>query len=160
MKYTDGNADALKTKFWKALADSPFVFLQRDHEPDAAVPMTAQLDKNADSTIWFFTTRDNSLANMGPATVTFAAKGHNMFARFKGVLGEEKSAERLDKQWSNFVEAWFPQGKQDPNMIMLRMDLGTAEIWDGDQSLLTTAKMALGMDVRGDVDDKNVKTAL
>ena len=38
----------LKQKFWKALADSPFVFLGRDGEPHSAVPMTAQLDKDAE----------------------------------------------------------------------------------------------------------------
>lgn len=160
MKYTDGNADALKTKFWKSLAESPLVFLQRDGEPENAVPMTAQLDESANDSIWFFTTRDNSLANMGPATVIFSAKGHDIFARFKGFLREEKSDDRLDKQWSNFVEAWFPEGKQDPNMIMLRMDLGRAEIWEGDQSLLTTAKMALGMDVRDDMSGKKAQTTL
>ncbi len=160
MNYSDGNTDELKTDFWKALADSPFVFLQMDNDPDTAVPMTAQLDKDADSAIWFFTTRDSDLAKMGPATATFAGKDHKMFARFEGVLIEETSSERLDKQWNNFVEAWFPGGKSDPNMIMLRMDLGLAEIWSGDQSMLTTAKMALGMDVRDDMKDKKTETSL
>lgn len=160
MKYSEGNTEELKQKFWEALADSPFLFLQMDNDPDTAVPMTAQLDKDADSAIWFFTSRAHDLARKGPATATFSAKGHEIFARFEGVLTEETSRERLDKQWSNFVEAWFPGGKDDPDMIMLRMDLGLAEIWSGDQSLLTTAKMALGMDVRDDVEDKKTETVL
>ena len=160
MKYETGNADELKEKFWKSLADSPFVFVSLQDAANDAVPMTAQLDKDANSAIWFFTSRDNHLAQMGPATCTFAGKDHELFARFEGTLVEEKSRERLDKQWSNFVEAWFPGGKDDPNLLMLRMDLGQAEIWNGDQSLLTTAKMALGMDVREDMADKRVETTL
>ena len=35
------NAKELRTKFWTALADSPFVFLQLDSDPQTAVPMTA-----------------------------------------------------------------------------------------------------------------------
>lgn len=160
MKYEKGNPDELKEKFWQSFADSPFVFVSLQSTTNDAVPMTAQLDKNANSEIWFFTSRDSHLAQMGPATCTFESKGHDFFARFEGNLVEETSRERLDKQWSNFVEAWFPGGKDDPNLLMLRMDLGDAELWSGDQSLLTTAKMALGMDVRDDMIGKHTETAL
>ena len=160
MQYSPGNADELKEKFWKSFASSPFVFVQLDADPDTAVPMTAQLDKDADATIWFFTSRDAALAKQGPATAIFAGKDHDIFSRFEGVLSEETDRARLEKQWNNFVEAWFPGGKEDPNLIMLRMDLGRAEIWRGDQSLLTTAKMALGLDVRDDMKGYNAQTVL
>ena len=152
--------DELKTKFWKALDDSPFLFLQLDEVPENAVPMTAQLDKDANHAIWFFTTKDHCLANGGPATATFAGKGHQMFARFKGTLTEETSRERLDKQWSQIVEAWFPGGKDDPNLLMLRMDLGEAEIWNSDLGFIDNAKMLMGFDVREDAKEEHTETAL
>ena len=160
MNYEQGNADELKTKFWKALADSPFVFLERTTAPTDAVVMTAQLDKDADSAIWFFTTKDHTLAQMGPAVATFSGKGHEMFARFEGTLAHETSRERLEKQWNNVVEAWFPGGKDDPNLLMLRMDLGKAEIWNSDLGVITTAKMLMGKDVREEARDEHVETTL
>ena len=160
MNYKEGKADELKEKFWRALAESPFVFLARDANPGDSVVMTAQLDKDADSEIWFFTTKDHHLAKMGPATVNFSGEDHDIFARFQGTLSEETSRERLDKQWSKIVEAWFPGGKDDPNLLMLRMDLGEAEIWNSDLGMLTTAKMLLGHDVRDDAKDEHVETAL
>lgn len=158
--YNEGNAAELKTKFWHAMEGSAFVMLQLDADPDTAAPMTAQLDRDADSAIWFFTSRQNRFAEMGPATATFSSRGHDLFARFHGQLVVETSRARLDKQWSNFVEAWFPGGKDDPNLLMLRMDLGEATIWAGGTDLFTTAKMAMGMDVRDDVKDKHVTTTL
>ena len=160
MNYKEGKADELKEKFWRALADSPFLFLARDDNPQEAVVMTAQLDKDADSEIWFFTTKDHHLAKMGAATATFAGDGHEIFARFQGNLTEETSRERLEKQWSNIVEAWFPGGKDDPNLLMLRMDLGSAEIWNSDLGMMTTAKMLLGKDVRDEAKDEHVETTL
>ncbi len=160
MKYNEGNADELKTKFWKALSDSPFVFLERTENPGEAVVMTAQLDKDADSEIWFFTTKDHHLAEMGPAVVTFAGKDNQIFARIEGTLSQETSKERLDKQWNNFVEAWFPGGKDDPNLLMLSMKLGDAEIWNSDLGMINNAKMMLGMDVRGEGKEHHVETAL
>jgi general stress protein 26 len=160
MNYGNGNPIELKKKFWHAFEDSPFVMLQLDGDADSAAPMTASLDKDANHAIWFFTSRDSRYAAKGKATATFAAKGHDVFARFAGVLSEETSKERLDKQWSNFVEAWFPGGKTDPNLLFLRMDLGDTSIWAGELGLIGTAKMALGLDVRGDVTGQKAETTL
>lgn len=154
------STDELKTKFWEALADSPFLFLQLDAEPDHAVPMTAQLDEDANHAIWFFTTKDHTLAKGGAATATFAGKDHQMFTRFSGTLSEETSEERLDKQWSQIIEAWFPGGKDDPDLLMLRMDLGQAEIWNSDLGFVDNMKMLMGFDSREEAMDEHVETAL
>ena len=160
MKHQQGNPEELKQKFWRALADSPFVFLQLDGHDEGAVPMTAQLDEHADHAIWFFTSRDHHFAAGGPATCTFAGKNHDLFARFQGTLSEETGRERFEAEWSNFVRAYFPGGKNDPNLLMLRMDLGAAEIWDADLGMLTGAKMALGKDVREEAAAHHAETTL
>lgn len=154
------NTAELRSRFWKEMAESPHVMLQIDGDPESAAPMRAQLDKEADAAIWFFAHRSGHFGNGGPATATFAAKGHGLFARFHGLLSEETSPECIDRHWSNWVEAWFPNGKDDPDLIVLRMDLGDAAIWDSELGLLTTAKMALGMNVREDAKGSRVNTML
>ena len=154
------DTEELKHKFWKALADSPFLFLQQDADPDTAVPMTAQLDKDANHAIWFFTRKDHHFARGGPATATFIGKGHEMFARFTGTLTEETSEERLEKQWNQIIEAWFPGGKDDPNLLMLRMDLGNAEIWNSDLGFVDNVKMLMGFDSRDEAKEEHTETAL
>jgi general stress protein 26 len=160
MKYAEGKPDELRHKFWREFADSAFVMLALDADPASAAPMTASLDKDANHAIWFFTSRDSRWAALGQATATYASKSHDLFARFSGTLREETDRVRLDRQWSNFVEAWFPGGKNDPNLLFMRMDLGDASIWSGELGALATAKMALGMSVRDEVAGKHVETAL
>ena len=157
MKHSKGNPDELKTAFWKALADSPFLFLQLYDDSSTAVPMSPQLDKDANSSIWFFTHTKSSFAKLGKATATFQGKGHDMYARFDGTLTKETSQERFDQFWNNFVEAWYDGGKDDPDILFLRMDLGDAEIWNGDLGLLTTAKMALGKYVEPEAEKQHAK---
>jgi general stress protein 26 len=154
------DTDSLKKKFWVSFADSPFVFVQRDADPQTAIPMTAQLDREANSAIWFFHSRSGPLSPGGPATATFASKGHDLFARFTGTLTEETSRARLEEEWASPVEAWFPGGKDDPDLLMLRMDLGQAEIWNADMGLIDTTKMLLGFDVREEAADDHAETAL
>ena len=157
MRYNEGKADELRKKFWKALADSPYLFLQLDSDPTSAVPMAPQLDKDANSSIWFFTHTKSDFAKLGRATATFESKGHELFARFDGTLTRETSQERFDQFWSTFVEAWYDGGKDDPDIVFLRMDLGDAEIWDGDLGLLNTAKMALGQTVRDEAEERHAE---
>ncbi len=147
MQYEQGEPNELRHKFWRAMTQSSFVMLQLDGDQDSAAPMTAQLDKDANSAIWFFTGRNGRFAAMGSATATYQSKAHDLFCRFAGVLSEETSRDRLEMQWSNFVEAWYPGGKDDPNLLMMRMDLGDASIWSGDLGALNTARMVLGMEI-------------
>ena len=158
MNYDQGSPDELKNKFWKTLSDSPFVMLQLDADPDTAAPMTAQLDKDANHAIWFFTSKDNRFAAAGPATATYSGKGHELHARFAGVLTEETDPARKDAMWNNFVAAWFPEGQD--SALMLRMDLGDASIWSAEMGVFNTAKMMLGMNVRDDMKGGYADVAL
>lgn len=160
MKYAEGNAAEFKEKFWQEMSGSSHVMLQLDADPHSAAPMTASLDKHANHAIWFFAGRDSRFARLGAATATYAGKGHDLFARFAGTLSEETDRARLDKQWSPFTEAWFPGGKDDPDLLLLRMDLGDASIWSGELGALATAKTMLGMPIRDEVAGKHVETAL
>jgi general stress protein 26 len=150
----------IKEQFWKSLSASPFVMLELDNAPHTAAPMTAQLDTDAHGAIWFFTARDGVLARMGAATATFAGKDHQLFARFSGVLTEEKSRSVLQKHWSNAVEAWFPEGKHSPQVLLMRMDLGEASIWNAKMGALAVTKMLLGMNVREEVKGHHAQTSL
>ena len=161
MRYNQGGKeDELRYKFWEAMSDSSFLFLQLDDDPKTAVPMSAQLDKDANRSIWFFTQKQSDFARLGAATATFAGKGHKMWARFHGTLEVETSKERFDHFWNNFVEAWYDEGKTDPDLLFLRMDLGEAEIWDGDMGILSVGKMALGMNVHDEARDKHTETKI
>lgn len=156
MKHAEGNPDELKKKFWQALADSPFLFLQLDGDSSTAVPMSPQLDKDANSSIWFFTHTKSDFCRLGPVTAIFESKGHDIFARFNGNLVRETSQKRFDQFWNNFVEAWYDGGKDDPDIFFMRMDLGDAEIWNSDLGLLNTAKMALGITVHEEAEERHV----
>ncbi len=155
------NTTELKHMFWTSLADSPFLFLGLDADPHTAVPMTAQLDKEANHAIWFFTKKDHTFAGGGPATATYADKAHQMFARFSGRLTQELSRERVDTLWDNTAAAWYDRGKDDPNLLLLRMDLtGEAEIWNSDLGFLDNTKMLLGFDVRDEAMKEHTETML
>ncbi len=133
--------------FWKAFASSPMIMMRLDGSTEHAEPMTAQLDKDAEHAIWFFLSRTNRIAAGGKAMGQVATKGHDVFACISGTLVEESDRAIREKHWNNFVEAWFPNGKDDPNVLMLRFDIGDSEVWVSDMSIAGKLKMFAGRPV-------------
>ena len=153
-------SDDIKKHFWKALADSPYVMVGQTGEREHSIPMNAQLDKDAHSAFWFFTSTDNRLSGGGPAMAQFASKGHDLFACISGTLRREPDPAVLDKLWNNGIAAWYPGGKEDPKLVLLRFDLDDAEIWTADPGIKGMLKLATGMTMKEGELGEHAKVAL
>lgn len=153
-------SDDIKKHFWKALADSPYVMVGQTGEREHSIPMNAQLDKNAHGAFWFFTSTDNRLSGGGPAMAQFASKGHDLFACISGTLRREPDRAVLDKLWNNGIAAWYPGGKEDPKLVLLRFDLDDAEIWTADPGIKGMLKLATGMTMKEGELGEHAKVAL
>ncbi|MFS2109696.1 pyridoxamine 5'-phosphate oxidase family protein [Sphingomonas sp. Sphisp140] len=140
----------LKQHLWKKLADSPFVMVGLIDSQQHHIPLTAQLDADQVDTLFFFAGKDNRLTPGGRAMVHFAAKGHDYFACLDGDLRVDNDFAQIDKLWNRHVEAWFPGGKDDPNLALLRFDIDSAELWEADMSLGGMVKMLFGGKIKGD----------
>ncbi|QJB70773.1 pyridoxamine 5'-phosphate oxidase family protein [Parasphingorhabdus halotolerans] len=157
---TAENIQEIKEEFWEALDDSPYVMVSIMGSNAHAIPMRAQLDKDADSAIWFFTSTDNRLASGGPAMAQFASKRHDLFACIGGTLTKETEPAVFDKLWSNAVEAWYEKGRLDPKLLLLRFDLRNAEIWESDPGIVGMFKMMTGLTMDGNEMGEHAKVAL
>lgn len=134
----------IRDTFWKAFQSSPFIMMRLQGAADHAEPMTAQLDKDAHHAIWFFARRNNRIAGGGRAMGQVMTRGHEVFACIDGTLVEETDAAVRDRHWNNAVEAWFPNGKADPSVVMLRFDIADAEVWTSDMGLKGAFKLLTG----------------
>lgn len=143
-------SDDIVKKMWKAMADSPFVMVRLENEHQHSEPMHAQLDKDADDCFWFYTTNGNRIAQGGKAMVNFVAKDHKLFACLSGTLSAVSDESVIDKYWSKKVEAWYADGKDDKDMLMLRFDLDEAEVWSVDPDVSGLIKLATGATVDPD----------
>lgn len=140
----------LKQHMWEKLEKGPFVMIGLTDGQSHSEPLTAQLDKDQVDTIWFFIGKDNRLASGGPAMAQFVSKGQDFFACLAGNVAIDNDPAMIDKLWSKPVEAWFPGGKTDPNLALLRFDIDDAELWEADISLTGKLKMLFGGKIKAD----------
>jgi general stress protein 26 len=132
---------ALRRKFWKELDDSPFMMLGLQGVEDSRTrPMTAQVDrkdgadKDEGGKIYFFASKSEHLVQgMGQshkAVATFVGKGHGLFAHLHGIL--ELSTDRgvIERLWNPVIASWYEDGKDDPDLALVRFDADRAEVWE------------------------------
>lgn len=145
---SDKTPQEIAEDFLSRLKASPFVMVSLDGSGQHAEPLTAQVDDDQPDVLYFFTGRDNRVAPGGKATAQFASKGHDFFACLAGTITPDNDRAQIDKLWSKPVEAWFPGGKDDPNLTLLRFDITSAELWESDLSLGGMFKMLFGGTIR------------
>ena len=150
---TDEDNNARLTKaFWNALDDSPFVMLGLEGvEDDQTRPMTAQVDlpeggdKAAGGSIYFFASKSDgvgqTITGSSRAVAAYSAKGHGLFAHIHGslVLSDDRTV--INRLWNPFVASWYKDGKNDPDLQLLRFDAERATIWEADKG--STLKAAV-----------------
>jgi general stress protein 26 len=134
----------LKRDLWKKMSHSPFLMIGLIDGGQHSEPLTVQLDKDQVDTLWFFIGKDNRLARGGAAMAQFVSKGHDYFACLSGTARIQNDAAQIEKLWSRQAESWFPGGKSDPNLALLRFDIDNAELWETDISISGKLKMLFG----------------
>ena len=133
----------LKRKFWKELEASPFMMLGLQGVEDSRTrPMTAQIDipYGADDEdggqIYFFGAKSEHLVQgldgAHRAVATFASKGHDLFAHVHGTLAIDNDRAVIDRLWGPVIASWYGQGKDDPDLVLLRFDTEQADLWETD----------------------------
>lgn len=144
----------LEKKFWRALkADMIMMLGLVGVEESHTRPMTAQM-RGGEGPIWFFTSRENTLVQNlradSRAIGTFSAKNHDLFASVHGRLSLDNDPDVIDQLWNSHVDAWFEQGREDPDLALLRFDADRAEIWENEGGLFAGLKMLFGHDPKSD----------
>ena len=90
----------------------------------------------------------------------YVAKGHDLFACLHGTLTHDDDPAVIDRFWNKHVEAWYPEGRNDPTLALLRFDVDSAELWLADFSYTGLFKMMFGGDMRKEGEDKHVEVAM
>jgi general stress protein 26 len=93
-------------------------------------PMTAFVERET-NTIWFFARQESDLvqAALGGGAGHFIFQSRDLWACIDGTLRVELDRERRDRFWNVHVAAWYPEGKDDPALTMLRLDCDEAGVW-------------------------------
>ncbi|MEO8936848.1 MAG: pyridoxamine 5'-phosphate oxidase family protein [Burkholderiaceae bacterium] len=124
---------------WKRIKDIRFAMLTTIEGDGSLVarPMTT-VQKTFSGSLWFFTSRRSppaiAVAENATVGVQYTDNGDDVYVSLSGDARLDDDHARKEAMWSPMVKAWFPQGVDDPDLVLLRVDVHTAEYWDVKES--------------------------
>src|SRR5688572_13578018 len=102
-----------------------------------ARPMQTQ-NEEFDGTLWFFTQASShkvvEVDHEHQVNLTYAEPSENRYVSVSGTATLVRDKAKIDQLWSPALKAWFPEGKDDPEVALLRVDVAKAEYWDAPSS--------------------------
>lgn len=108
--------------------------------PDGSLrsrPMATQNEK-FDGTLWFFTSDESGkvheIEDDQHVNVAFADAESQTYISISGKARLSRDRAKIEALWNPFVQAWFPKGKDDPDLALLQIEVASAEYWDAPSS--------------------------
>jgi len=105
-----------------------------------ARPMSTQNEPFDGHVLWFFTSAPSGktaeIQNDQNVNVSYANPGDNAWVSISGKATIVRDRDKIDQYWNAGVKPWFPQGKEDPSLALIRVDVDSAEYWDSASSTL------------------------
>ncbi|MGY5883817.1 pyridoxamine 5'-phosphate oxidase family protein [Modestobacter lacusdianchii] len=103
-------------------------------------PMAMQ-EIEFDGDLWFFASRGSRKVAHVTASpqVNVATSGSDSWVSLTGHAVVIDELERKKKLWNKAVEAWFPDGPEDPDIVLLRVEAASAEYWNSPGGRIASA---------------------
>ncbi len=117
-------------------------------------PMTSQ-QVDDDATVWFIAARDSRKVEQIGATphASVTMTGDGSWVSLSGPAAVVDDLDKLRELWSPMVEAWLPGGPEDPNAVLVRVDVDGAEYWSSPDSRVATAISLVKAKLTGETAD-------
>ena len=133
-----------RAELWRKVEKIKFAMLIT-HDLDGALtarPLTVQ-QAEGQGALWFFIAKDGGiaeeLARDPRVLMNLVDLSDNFFVALAGTGQVVEDFAKARELWNPMVGAWFPQGVDDPNLALLRIDVEKGEYWDPGSSKLVQA---------------------
>jgi len=91
-------------------------------------------DSEFDGTLWFFTRAGTDKASdisLHPqVNVSYVLAAEHRYVSLSGRATLVDDREKMKELWAPAHRTWFPQGLEDPERRLIRVDIDRAEYWD------------------------------
>jgi general stress protein 26 len=98
-------------------------------------PLSTQAAEFDGERLWFFTSASSpkvrEIKRNAKVNVAYASKDRNVYVSVAGQARVNKDRARIDEFWSDAYKAYFPGGKDDPNVALIEVVVRTVEYWEG-----------------------------
>lgn len=93
-----------------------------------------------DGIIWFFTGyesgKSHEIKHDSHVNLSYAEPDDELYVSVSGRASLSRDKTKIDELWNPALKAWFPGGKDDPNIGLIKVVIEKAEYWDAPNSVM------------------------
>lgn len=151
------NNDELRNIIWKHIHSIHVcMMITMDGSQIRGRPMTG-IARPETNSIWFFsditTHKDEEIRKNPSACLTFADIQDRTFVSVSGHLNCVSDTGLIHDLWNEGAATYFPDGPDDPNIVLLKFTPENGEYWDSSSSTIVMAIKFLEAKVTGERPD-------
>jgi len=106
-------------------------------------PMSLNSDVDENGDLWFFTSSNSHKAGEIERTpnvnVSFIDTRKQHYVSISGMAELVRDKQKIKELWKPVLKAWFPDGPDQPDVALLKVNVRKAEYWDGPSSTIAQA---------------------
>ncbi len=103
----------------------------------------ATIKPDADGSLLFLTDKDSAkvyeVKKDSQVNLSYANPSDNVYVSVSGTASAYRDEAKIAELWSEPMRAWFPKGKDDPSIMILKVTIEQGEYWDSPSGLLSRA---------------------
>jgi general stress protein 26 len=80
--------------------------------------------------------KTDEIAQQAQVTLTYVDNKNYRFVSLSGRAGLSKDRATIHELWNPLYKAWFPDGEDDPEITVIRVDVDHAEYWEAPANAL------------------------
>lgn len=93
---------------------------------------TQQIESDGD--LWFFTGKNSSkthaIEHDQHVNISYSSPKDNRYVSVSGRAEIIEDKKKIEELWNPMLKAWFPEGIDDPNITLIKVNVEQAEFWD------------------------------
>ncbi|MBK1988683.1 pyridoxamine 5'-phosphate oxidase family protein [Sphaerospermopsis aphanizomenoides BCCUSP55] len=97
-------------------------------------PMSIFSEIDADAILWFFTSADShkvlEIEHRQQVNVSLSSPDKERYVSIVGTAELVRDRNKLQEKWQPKLHTWFPQGLDEPNLALLKVNINKADYWD------------------------------
>ena len=115
-------------------------------------PMATQ-ETDFDGAVWFLTRHESgkveAIEQDAHVTLVYADPANHNYVTAKGRASVSRDKAKIHELWNPMFKAWFPEGEDDPQIAVLKVDVSEAQYWEASSSKLVFGIKYLAAAVTG-----------
>ena len=116
-------------------------------------PMATQKTDEFTGTVWFLTRHESGkvheIEEDAHISLIYADPSDSKYVAAKGRARVSTDRAKIHELWNPMYKAWFPNGEDDPQIAVLRVDVSEAQYWEASSSKLVVGIKYLAAAVTG-----------